>query len=227
MVRVLSVTFVVLLTAVTARASPWWASWSGDSYPETGDWTHYASDPPAQRWLEDGKLFIDSRADWYISDSYSQVRPGEMTLGPGETLVVSWRIKVDEVIPIGGDDPAVYIGSDDQYAVSLLLGTSRIYSFYETDKSAPFSPGVLHEFTFQSNDMRTYQLLIDGAPAFQGTFFESLFYFPSVGWGDMTSNRSLAEWDWVECGITPEPAGWLCVLVALCIWRSVQRSVRA
>ncbi len=224
MFRVLNVVLLTALAAATARASPWWVTWNGDAYPETEGWTHYASDPPAQRWLEDGKLFIDSRADWFISDIYSQLRPGEMTLGPNETLVISWRIKVDETIPTGGEDPAVYIGSDDQYEVSLLLSTNSISSLYEPGKWAAFSPNEFHDFTFESADMRTYQLLIDGAVAFQGTFFESLFYCPAVGWGDMTSNRSLAEWDWFESGIVPEPGAWLCMFGALCVCRSLTRS---
>jgi hypothetical protein len=224
MYRVLNVMLAMLLGAATARASPWWVSWNGDAYPETEGWGHYATDPPAQRWLEDGKLFIDSRADWFINDMYSQSRPGEMTLGPQETFVAHWRVRVDDVIPAGSEDAGLGVASDDQWDVLFTLGVDRISSTYEPGNWAMFTPGVFHEFWFESSDMRTYVLSMDGTPLFQGNFFESLFYGPGAGFGDVTSDRSLSEWDYVECGIIPEPSSLLCMVAALIACGRLRRS---
>lgn len=223
MYRVLNVMLAMLLGATTARASPWWVTWTGDAYPETEGWTHTASDPPAQRWLEDGKLFIDSRAALGMYDSYGQWRPGEMTLAPGETLHVDWALRVDETSGPWHVDPGVQISFDDQYTVVFVLGVGSIHSLYEPGNWAPFEPGVFHEFSFESSDMRTYALSVDGVPSLQGGFFESLFYSPGVGWGDTTTDRSLAEWDWVECGVVPEPSSILSVLLLSCVLRRAKR----
>lgn len=226
MCRVLKIMLAMLLGAAGARASPWWVSWNGDAYPETEGWTRYASDPPAQRWLEDGKLFIDSRADWFIYEEYGQFRPGQMTLGPQETLVVHWRVKVDEIVPTGSEAPGLAVSSDDQWDVFFTLGVDRISSVYEPGKWASFAPGVFHEFSLHSSDLRTYTLWIDGTPTIQGSFFESLFYGPGVYWGDMTSHRSLAEWDWFECAVTPEPSVLLCLAAVLSVCRPFRKSAR-
>jgi hypothetical protein len=221
MVRVLNIMLAMLVGAATARASPWWASWSGDSglYPEEAGWTRYSSDPPPQRWLEDGSLFIDSRAVWGMSDIYSQLHAGEMTLGPGETVVVSWRVQVVE----GGEDAAVEVDSDDQWTVHLELGIDGVHSFYEPGNWAPFAPGVFHDFLLESSDLRTYTLAIDGVPSLWGNFFHSLFYSPGVGWGDMSTDQSLSAWQSVEAGIIPEPSAALCALIAFCGCSRVRR----
>ena len=221
MVRVLNVMLTMLLGAAAARASPWWGAWN-DGWPEEQGWTRYSSDPPAERWLEDGKLFIDSRADWFIYDEYGQLRPGEMTLGWQETFVAHWVVKVDDIIPTGSEVPGLAVSSDDQWDVFFTLGVDRISSVYEPGTWAPFAPGQFHELWLESSDMRTYTLSIDGTPSLEGSFFQSLFYLPGVCWGDMTSHRSLSEWDYVECGITPEPSSLLCVLAALCVCRPVR-----
>ncbi len=221
MYRVLNIMLAMLLGAGTARASPWWVTWTGDAYPETEGWTRYSSDPPAERWLEDGKLFIDSRAAPGIYEEYDQLRPAEMTLEPGQTFLLTWRVKVDEAIH---SDPAVAVMSDDYYLVHLSLAIDGIYCDTPPGGWAPFAPGQFHEFLFESSDMRAYTLYIDGLPALQGTFFEAFPATPGVGWGDMTSSSSLAQWDWVECGIVPEPSACLGALAALLGFRPLKRS---
>jgi hypothetical protein len=216
----------IVLGAVAAQASPWWATFDGSlgTYPEDQGWLHYATDPPAQRWLEDGSLFIDSRAAWGISDIYSQYRPGEMTLGPGETLVVLWRVDVVDApgSSIGAD---IEVDSDDQWAVHLCLGIDGVSSLYEPGNWAPFAPGVFHDFLLESSDLRTYVLSVDGVPKLWGSFFESLFYAPGVGWGDMTTDRNLSAWQSVEAGVIPEPSAALCALIALCGCSRVRRQM--
>ena len=216
---------IVLLFAVTSVVAPaetYWVEWTGDAFPETEGWTRFTSDPPAERWLEDGSLFIDSRADWFISEEYWYPRPGMMTLEEGETFVYRWRVKVDEVIV--EIDPGVGLMSDDDFTVIFLLATDHVISFYEPEKYASFAPGEYHEFLFESSDMQTYSLYIDSELAFEGAFFDSLFSGAGVSWGDITTHRSLSEWDHVEFGIVPEPASGLGLLM-LCVLSLPKRSV--
>ena len=221
MTRVAKFLIVFGLGGFGVKADTFWVRWD-DGWPEQQGWKRYSSNPPAKRWLEDGKLFIDSRADWFISEIYGQDRPGMMRLQPGQTFTVRWRVKVHEVAAY--TDPAVYLRSDDYYDVKLSLGVDGIHSFYEPGKWAPFARGQFHEFAFDSSDMRTYRLHIDGKLAFEGAWFESLPGVPGAGWGDMSSDRSLAEWDWLEYGIVPEPAGALLLTVGICASWPLSRS---
>lgn len=212
MVRVLMM-LAMSMAVATARGSTWWVTWTGDAYPETEGWTRYTSDPPPERWLEDGKLLIDSRGMADSSDIYSQLRPGEMTLEDGQTFQLAWRIKVDEAFY---SDPSVEVMFDDFYFVHLSMGTDAIYCDTPPGGWAPFAPGEFHEFLLESSDMRNFSVYIDGLAALQGSFFYGGQHgMGGVGWGDMTSSYSLAEWDWVEAGIVPEPAGLLSVVVVL------------
>ncbi len=224
MVRAWHSLITAALIAGSAGATPWYVTWTGDAYPETQGWTRYSTDPPAQRWLEDGKLFIDSRAAPFIYEEYGQLRPGEMTPGPNETWRMIWRVKVTEIVG-SGSDPGIWVWSDDQWAVGLLLRTNRISSAYESGKWAEFTPYQFHDFVLESPEMRTYRLFIDGSLRLEGLFSESLFNMPGMGWGDVTSGRSLSEWDYVEAGMVPEPSTSLWIMLALCACGLLNRSV--
>jgi hypothetical protein len=228
MFQIVKLISAMVLGAVTAQASPWWVSWSGDSgvYPEDAGWTRWSSDPPAGRWFQDGTLFIDSQGALGEYEEYGQERPGQMTLAPGETFHLSWRVKVDEPTGPGQRDAGVWIWSDDQWAVTFLLGVDSVSSGYESGNWTTFAPGVFHDFTFTSADLRTFTLTIDGIPALQGSFCESLFDMPGAGWGDVTTGRGLSEWASVECGIVPEPSGLCWVLGAILICSKPRRSAR-
>ncbi len=214
---------LLFMTVGTARGELWWTRYDAQTglYPEETDWTRYASDPPAQRWFQDGKLFIDSRAAHGITDEYGQSRAGQMTLSPGQLFTFRFRIKVDYVDLFS--DPGIDVESDDQHEVLFTLGETAIYSTYEPGKWAPFEPHAFHEFTVESSDFRSYRLYVDDHLGFEGTFFESLFNGAALFWGDMTSSSSLAEWDYVEAGVTPEPHALLAALAAVVVWGSSRR----
>lgn len=206
-----------------ALAEPYWVEWTGDAFPETDGWTRYSSDPPAERWLEDGSLFIDSRADWFITEEYGQPRPGEMTPGPGERFVMVWRVKVREII--GSAAPGVAVWSDDQHAVSLDMGMDFIEDPHD-GTAASFAPNQWHEFALRTEDMLSYELYIDGALGMEGEFYES--YFPLAGayWGDKTSHRALSEWNYVGFGMVPEPASLLGFILLHMVWLTKRSSAR-
>jgi hypothetical protein len=204
---------VLMLSASAATASPYWIEWTGDAFPETEGWIRGSSDPPAQRWLEDGSLFIDSRADWYIYEGYGwATAPGMMTPGFDETFVMQWRIKVHEIIGYGA--PGILIWSDDQHALVMVLGLDFIIDDVAST-TASFTPHEWHEFTLSSSNMLDYSLSIDGTPAMEGTFWEDMVPTPpGPRWGDIGSHRSLAEWDYVGFGIVPEPSSGILMLLA-------------
>jgi hypothetical protein len=189
----------VVAVATQARADPFWVSWTGEDYPENQGWKRASSDPAALRWLEGGQLTIDSRAEWGIYEEYWQSPIGMLTLEPGERFVMAWRLLVSD-IPWGGDDPGVAVTFDGHQEAIFLFFTDAVESVYDPGQLAAFEPGVYHVYTFVTDDIQTHVLYIDGTPALEGVFFDSLFG-PGVSWGDVTSGKSLAQWDHFEYGI--------------------------
>jgi hypothetical protein len=218
MVRVLSIALVVALATATARASPFWVSWD-EGWPDQQGWLEGWS-IPAEKWLEDGLLFMDSRAGGGY-DGYYQ-HPETLMPAAGETFRLVWRARVDESWP--ASDPGLIVIADDHYSVDFFMDTQGIYSGYEPDKWAPFAPGVFHDFRVESTDMRAYDLYIDGSLALEGSFSYSFFPGPQVAWGDLSSAFSLTAWDTVGYGVLPEPAASLSIVLVFCCARSLSRS---
>jgi hypothetical protein len=217
MSRAIALFALAVGTALPLAADQYWIAYEGNDFPENEGWSRYSSEPPAQRWLAGGSLFIDSRANVDITESYGMIRKQGFDPGPGETFIMRWRLKVHESHLW---DAGVAFRSDEVYAVTFLFDEGSVISAYEPIAPAQFQPGVFHEFELRSVDMRAYELRIDGALAMEGRFFESGF-FPSIGFGDIVrGGASLAEWDYLRFGVVPEPSAWLMALVALaCIRR--------
>jgi hypothetical protein len=194
----------MLLMVGAARASPYWIAYEGNDYPENEGRTRYATDPPAQRWLQDGSLFVDSRGQPGVTDAYVMSPAGGVDPDPGETFVMTWRLNVHEATP--AEDPGVTVTSDDRYAVVFLLAEDQLLSVYEPGVSVQLQPGVFHDFELCSPDMRSYALSIDGHLTIEGEFSESPFA-AGVWWGDLMLQRSsLASWDYFRFGVIPEPS---------------------
>jgi hypothetical protein len=217
-----------------ARADPYWITYEGDAFPENDGWTRVHGSMPAERWLDDGKLFIDSRADLAIYDYVKMTFDGNLDPGPGETFVMRWRLRVDD--EEGFYDPAIGVTSNEVapdvfYRAAFGFREDRVLSALETGVSAPLEPGIFHEYELRSFDMRAYALYIDGDLAIRGVFTE-VFGPTRVSWGDTVSGAtSLSEWDYVQFGVVPEPAAWMCAaLLALwscrAMWRARRRTVR-
>ena len=203
---------IAALVAVPAMGSPYWVHWdASQGYPEDNGWERVHSDPPAQRWFDNGAFFIDSRQEWGITDWSRMSFPGIGTLGPGETFIMRWNLKVDYSSTLFGD-PGVHVISDDLYAVAFIISDQRIYSVCESDKWADIEPGQFHEFELRSSDMRSYELDIDGTEALSGTFFDGIAS-RRVEWGDISTDLGLSEWNWAEFGIIPEPTGFSSVVL--------------
>ena len=196
-----------------ALANQYWVAYEGNDYPENEGWTRYATDPPAQRWLQDGSFFIDSRADPSITDNYGMYPAAGIAPASGETFVMTWRLNIYESAP--WEDSGVAVTSDDSYEVVFLFAEDYLLSLYEPSVYVQFEPGVFHEYELRSKDMRTYELYLDGHLAVNGVFFEGLFG-AGVWWGDIVrGGSSLAAWDYFHFGVVPEPPACTVALVAL------------
>jgi hypothetical protein len=194
------------------QAEPYWVSWES-GWPEEQGWGWGASDPPPERWLDDGTLYIDSRAAIGIWGGYYRMGPGMFSLEPGETFIVQWRARVSEATY---EDAGVIVVSDDQYGVDLIFGPDRVHSGCEPALSASFTPDEFHDFRLESDDFRAYRLFVDGSAAFEGNLFESTLPPSHVSWGDLSSATSLNQWDSFEYGIVPEPGALVCLLFFFC-----------
>jgi hypothetical protein len=198
--------------AAPAGAEPYWYAYEGNDFPENEGWERYATDPPAERWLEDGSFFLDSRAGVHTVDNYTIYFDEGVDPEPGETFIMSWKLNVHEAAP--WEDPGVYVISDDLWTVTFLFDEDTLMSFYEPTVYVELEPYVYHEYEMRSSDMRSYELYIDGDLAIEGVFFEGSFS-PRVGFGDITGGTSLAAWDYFRFGVIPEPAAWLMVVILL------------
>ena len=203
--RSLLVLKLLLVAGVPALATPWWEAYEGDVYPETlPGWERVHGSIPAQRWIDNGVLFIDSRADVSTYDYYRMTFSHAIDPGPGETFEVRWRLKVDEVT--GYYDQSVGVtsdaaGPDEFYRVAFGFRADTVLSVLENGISAPITPGVFHDYELHSDDMRAYQLYVDGSLTLVGRFVE-VFGPARVGWGDtLQGGTSLAEWDYVRFGV--------------------------
>ena len=215
----------VAFAAATAFGEPYWIAWEGDDFPENQGWERRYGNwdgewqGQANRTLEDGILTIDSMHDVGVYDFYRIISPGQIDPGPGEMFVAEWRLKVNDIAGPWRYDPEVAIASDEEGNVSFVFNQTEIHATYGESYSATYSPGVYHTFRFESRDMQTYNMFIDGELAWSAPF-KSLGGGSEVLWGDgirgMSSN---AQWDYFRFGVVPEPssailcgtAGWLCI----------------
>jgi hypothetical protein len=181
--RVWDVGLIMLLVVGAARASPYWIEYepANGHFPEEEGWERVTRSGGDERWLEDGWLVLDGMANPEIQDYYQMDALDAIDPAPGEEFVLRWRIRIDELQWY--HDPAVGIFADTRWAVGFLMSLDTIESEFEDAVSAPFAPGVSHNFEFRSTDMRTYVLSIDGQPAIYGNFWYSLCD-TMVLWGD-------------------------------------------
>jgi hypothetical protein len=198
----------VAATAARVRADQYWISYEGNDLPEKAGWSRYSSGPGVKRWLDDGRLLVDSRSDPLLTEIYTTERKGAVDPGVGETFVASWRLLAEDVHLFGA---TLAITSDNSQSVYFIFDESMVVSARQPNLRFVYEPLVFHEFELRSDDMREYQLYVDGAPAFEGQF--SMASTASwVAFGDMVVGGSgLVSWDHVRFGVVPEPSA--CVIV--------------
>lgn len=207
-----------------ANAEQYWIAYEGDDFPENEGWTRSTMAGGAERWIEDGTLVLDGRADIAIGDSYSMHRPIDPE--PGELFIVRLRLRVDE-LSSGHSDPAFGVSSDESWSIGFRLSETRIFNIDDLSMSAAFEPGVFHLFEVMSSDMRNFELRIDGSVALAGPFTHIIT--PSkVSWGDqIVGAASLSHWDYFEFGVVPEPSGAAgLVILSMIVFGTERRDIR-
>ena len=205
MVRVRHIALGLLVSvAATARGDPpvWLAQFDGTAglYPEQVGWTRYTDHGGAQRWFEDGRLVLDGRASGGIVDFYDTFRPGMAHVNLETALLFEWRLRVDCCNV--GYDLDVGVCSDNRCYVAFTMGYNFIQSVFEHGVSAPFSPGVYHDFQCVWTDAYTYVLYIDGRRAFQGSPWPYAVDQSRLGWGDSCYGPiTMSHWAYARFGV--------------------------
>jgi hypothetical protein len=205
-----------LLLASPVQAIPYWFAWEGNDFPENQGWTRTVYNNPDVRTLADGMMTLDGLNTGGGWDAYQRFFGGQLDPDPGELFIMRWRMRV-EAIEGGNWDPIVYVLSDDAWMVSFHFSLNRIWSSVEGPGGTliPFEPGQSHSYEFQSQDMRTYSLLIDGSLIHTGQFSQNIG--PSeLGWGDGGGvTRSRSTWDYFRVGVAAPEASTVTVLTVL------------
>ncbi len=215
MTRILRFLVVSLVVVSAVSADQYWIAYEGNDFPENEGWLRISYGQP-ERWIEDGCLVIDSRGSVSWVESYRLEMQGNLDPGPDELFVMQWRLRIDEAY---GADIGITVFSDDKWGAAFQLDADTISSVFEPDTSAPFLPGVFHEFELRSSDMRSYELYIDDDLAIEGSFWFQLIE-SRVGWGDgVQGAASLSRWDYVRFGVVPEPSSALLLGLGVLIRR--------
>jgi len=201
------------LGAIPVLGDTYWIAWEGEGetagLPEQFAWSRNWGNWDGQyqggayRTLEDGILTYDSLYDPGVCD-FSYMYPGQVDPGPGEMLVMAWRLKVDTVTG-WYRDPGVDLTSDSGWAVGFVFGVDHVESAFEDDVIIPTAPGVFHDYELRSSDVMSYELHIDGELARIGSFWEA--FPPSyVAWGDFIQGAaSRHRWDYFRLAVFVAP----------------------
>jgi hypothetical protein len=206
---------ISLALVATAAAEPFWIEYDAScgQFPEEVGWDRLAMGGGAERSLDGGVLTLDSSAGPSVIDCYGISHP--VDLGPGESFVLEWRLRVNQVDgavsrPV---KPAITVGFDGCGGATLEYSESSLYSILE-HAWIDFDPYVFHDYSLTTSDLLTYTLRIDGSVAHNGRL-ETPCYVSAVGWGDkVTGATSVSDWDYVRFGVIPEPSGALLIISA-------------
>jgi len=225
MTRGCACVLLALLGSGLGLAEPYWIAYEADDFPENEGWLRVWGDEHgpqhggAERSLENGILTLDGLRNDQIVDFYEIQQ--SIDPGPGETFRAEWRLLVDP--RSDSRDVDVIIARDDPPGHTLFqVGPSSIW-IDDGGVTIDLKPNVFHTFLFSSQDMRQYQLVIDGSVEFVGNFpYSGLDSF--VAFGDsVQGERSYSQWDYFRFGAVPEPAPLVVLLFAPAGWRRFAR----
>jgi hypothetical protein len=203
---------VALSLAAVGEAEPYWIEWDGSDWPENtnpgwvrswGNWQgpHQGG---AYRTLENGVLTYDSLYDPGVYDWYYMQRPGLLDPGPGQVLLVEWKLWTEQVVGWYGDR-GLAVHSDQGRYVLLVFNEGSVFSVCEQKVIAYLQPGQFHEFALWSTDMSIYHLGIDGEEVATGVFHQGVST-SLLSWGDLVQGAaSLHHWTFVRYGVVPAP----------------------
>lgn len=216
---------LLLVASITARGTPYWVAWEGEDFPENQGWQRFHGPQGAQaiRALADGAMLLDGLNppvyDYYRIEDIIHFNPDL-----GETFVMQWRLRVEEVT-VFPNDPSVALVSEGSRMVGFSYERDRVRSSLES-LYFPFEPDVFHSFELRSSEMHTYTFWLDGILVHNGIFTQSVG--PAfVAWGDGGNFAgSRTTWDYFRFGVVPEVSSGVTAAVmgitGLC-WSRVHR----
>lgn len=185
------------------QGEPYWFAFEFDDpndLPQGEAWLRRYQPEPFG-FVEGGMITYDS-VDTQSYDFWEYSRPGALDPGPNEVFIAEWRLWVEWVSYYM--DPGISLKSDGAWVVSLAFDVGVVRSLHEY-VVIPIPVGDWHTYTLVSDDMRAYELYIDGELAWQGLFARR-FIQSLVQWGDLTQGAaSLHRWDFCRFGVVPAP----------------------
>ena len=208
--RLMFLAGLTLVAVSTAAAEPYWITYEGNDLPENEGWTRFTYNGEANRYIEDGKLVIDSLHDNQISDVARMER--WMDPAPGEMFVAEWRLMVASG-STGLDAGVAIARSFEPGFVSFSTGPSRAWNALDQVYFA-IEPNVYHTYRFESEDMISFRFFIDDELVQEGEFLSPSSNESYINFGDKAVGwASLSYWDYVRFGVVPEPSTLLIFLV--------------
>jgi len=225
MIRTFRFILLIVMVAGVATADQYWIAYEGNDFPENEGWERGYGDgnyPPQDepdRWLEDGVLVIDTSRDPQLWEYYC-MRP-ITDPQPGELFVAEWRVRLD--LHSGSRDGTVVFARDASPG-HAAFSLANDYLFVEEEKVViPIAPGMYHKYRFESPDMNTYSLFIDGKLAYASQFWTETWLQSYVAWGPGTQGAaSTSYWDYFRFGVIPEPGSGMLLYLGLVAWRNLR-----
>jgi hypothetical protein len=206
-IRVVCFVLALAFGVASARADEYWVAYEGNDFPENEGWNRLYGDgqwPPEDepdRWIEDGELVIDTSRDDQLWEYYWLPLTDP---GIGETFVAEWRVR-SEILSGQRDNGVVF--ARDAFAAhvgfhlqpnGLLVSTEGVI--------IPLDPSISHTYRFESSDMDSYRLFIDGDVAHESHFeTDTLLQSYTAGGAGTVGASSISHWHYYRYGVVPEP----------------------
>ena len=208
----------VLISLSAAGADEFYLRYDAEGgFPEEQGWSRRYDDSAGEivRELRDGVFVDDTRSSIENFDLY-EISPEELILNEGETLEITWRMRTLETDDSAlRSDVAVFVSNAESRYTEFYLAADFVSEHPVNGRMKNvygISGGAFHTYRFVTQDMARYDLYVDGEFAFSDSFHD-FAAGPKVSFGDTISGRSsLAEWDFVEVSVIPEPTCGLALL---------------
>ncbi|MBU0638427.1 MAG: hypothetical protein KKB50_06140 [Planctomycetes bacterium] len=259
MSRMITLMMLLLIFAGQTWADVYRICYSANSneLPEQRGWEYlwgnwqgmYEGDPASREFVRDQgewTLKIDSTHDPLSFTYHDREKPDGLDPGSGELFVMQWRLKIVEVTD-GPYDAGMGMHSDTGWAVGFGFSEDTVMNVYYPEATATIAQGEFHDYVLWSENMRTYDLLIDGDLAIDDGLFYEGFGQSHVGWGDvLQGGAGVAEWSYFSFGVlakhgsfagaqeafsseaapkpVPEPRSFYLMTLALLACRGARRS---
>lgn len=193
---------LALPIAIPVSGREWFVNYTAtDTFPEEGVFTRHIWKGGAVRTLKDGILTLDTLHDPDAEDYYTYIRLGEMDPnGPGEVLVVEWRLFVEKVDGEYGASVGVF--GDDDGAIGFNISRDRVLNPFDGTLDLSIESGRFHWFRLETADMIWYRLYVDAELRHVGRVWRPGFGESRLAWGEgIQGYGALEHWDFLRAGV--------------------------